>query len=180
MRKIQLILMLVGLAVGTSYAQTSLMLTMNVSVGQQQTQHAATYLSARNEVAVRASANYTAGSAVTLQPGFVAQAGSVFSASIRQVPAQADEPGSQLSLRAYPNPFGRNTRIEYVLPQATQVVLTLTDAQGRVLSQPSTATWKEAGKYEVEVSGEDLPVGTYLYRLEAGYQQKTIRLVKGN
>ncbi|MBD2699304.1 hypothetical protein IC229_01560 [Spirosoma sp. BT702] len=52
--------------------------------------------------------------------------------------------------------------------------------QERVLTQSPTATWKEARKYELEVSGKDLPAGSYMYRLEASYQPKTVCLVKRN
>ncbi|GAB3994913.1 hypothetical protein GCM10028807_33700 [Spirosoma daeguense] len=174
----QLSLAIALLASASAFGQAPTVLTKNVEANEQQTQHAVTALTARNQIASRASAIYTAGNSVTLQPGFVANAGSVFSATIESRPVLGDEAANQLTVIAYPNPFRQQTRVEYVLPRATQVKATLTNLQGQVVSLPSESKWEESGRHEVNLSGDNLPAGTYIYQLQTGGEQKTIRLIK--
>ncbi|GAB3696160.1 hypothetical protein GCM10027592_18920 [Spirosoma flavus] len=174
----QLSLAIALLASATAFGQDPAILTKNVEANQQETQHAATYLSARNQIFERASAIYTAGGSVTLQPGFTAKAGSVFTANIAIKPVLGDESASQLTVVAYPNPFRAQTRVEYSLPKATQVKSVLTNLQGQVVTMPSDAKWQESGRHQVDLSAEELPAGTYIYQIQAGTEQKTIRLIK--
>ena len=174
----QLSIAIALLASASAFGQAPTLLTKNVESNEQRTEHAAVALTARNQIAPQASAIYTAGGSVTLQPGFMARAGSVFSASIESRPVLGDEAANQLTVIAYPNPFRQQTRVEYNLPRATQVKATLTNAQGQIVSLPSDAKWEESGRHEVNLSGENLPAGTYIYQLQTGGEQKTIRLIK--
>ena len=160
------------------YCQAQTVLTQQVEAGQQQQQHSATRLEARNLIANLATADYTAVQAVTLQPGFTAQAGSVFSARIATKQANSGESSRSLSLTAYPNPFIERTQLEYNLPVSAQVNYRLTNVQGQVIGQQSGSNWQESGRHQLNLSGSDLPQGVYLYHIQVGADQKTIRLIK--
>lgn len=161
-----------------SYSQSPTIYTQPIAAGQQKQEYSPTQFAAANRIAPQASVNYWAGQSILLQPGFEAQAGSVFSASIRTEKTMGNERGNQLSLLAYPNPFGPTTRIEYVLPHSGPVRGMLTTIQGQVIGQPMSLEWQEAGRHELAVSGADLPSGTYIYLLQTGTKQKAIRLIR--
>ena len=77
-------------------------------ISQQQDPYA---ILAYNQIQPRAIAHYQAGQVITLQPGFVAQAGSVFEATIGKVTLTKGEPG--LSVRALGNPvMGAQAQVE--------------------------------------------------------------------
>ncbi len=135
-------------------------------------------ITAYNLVEQSAQARYTAGQAVTLQPGFMAQAGSVFTASIdlASLNRKTVRPDIEFSARAYPNPFGQTTTVEYVLPRAGQVALTLVDEQGRVFWQDMSH--QEAGRHELKLTGAALTAGIYFYQIRSNGQQGAIRLIK--
>lgn len=79
--------------------------------------------------------------------------------------------------RAAPNPFGRSTAIHYALPRATSARLSVYSATGalvRTLCQGEHSP----GYYSLSWNGRDgagrlVPSGIYLYRLEAGHDQAT-------
>jgi hypothetical protein len=101
-----------------------------------------------------ARGQYTAGKSVTLQPGFVAQAGSVFTATIATVVSSSlgnDVPG--LSIRADPNPFIDQTIVEYSLPLGGRVCHTLLDAKGQVLQQSEDLKEQAVGTHQSKVWG---------------------------
>lgn len=135
-------------------------------------------IAAHNTVEPGAQAHYAAGQAVTLHPGFTAQAGSVFRATIGLVSANTKtiRPEIEFSARAYPNPFQQTTTIEYVLPQAGQVSFTLVDEQGHVLGQDTSH--REGGRQERNLTGTNLTEGIYFYQIRSDGQQRIIRLIK--
>jgi hypothetical protein len=73
--------------------------------------------------------------------------------------------GYSLSM-AYPNPFNSSTRIQYSLPKAANVRLTVYDIRGKQVAILVDEK-KEAGSYQVEWNPE-LPSGVYFYRIQAG------------
>ena len=79
----------------------------------------------------------------------------------------------------YPNPFNPSTRIEYSLPQSTDVRLKVYDTLGRNVATIVDA-FQAAGSYTVNFDGRTLASGTYLYALEAGSEKivKKMILVK--
>ena len=72
----------------------------------------------------------------------------------------------------YPNPFNATTRINFHLPAATQVTLTVYDVVGREVGRPVDGPFS-AGDHEVAWNAAGLPSGVYIYRLESGSQSKT-------
>ncbi len=135
-------------------------------------------ITASNAVERAATATYTAGKAILLQPGFEARAGSVFIATVAPVSARATEPGSDLTLSAWPNPFQDLTTVDYRLPVNTTVKHTLTDAKGSIIRQNASTDVQAAGMYKIGVEGGNLPTGVYLYQIQTGTETKTIRLLK--
>jgi hypothetical protein len=67
----------------------------------------------------------------------------------------------------YPNPFNPATTINYSLPKAGNVKLTVYNTVG---SKVATIVneYKPAGSYSVKFNGTNLASGIYLYRLESG------------
>jgi hypothetical protein len=76
----------------------------------------------------------------------------------------------------YPNPFNAGTVIRFSLPAATTVTLTVYDVLGhevRTLAEGQMA----AGVHQVSWDGSRLASGVYIYRLTAGDQVQTRRMV---
>ncbi len=72
----------------------------------------------------------------------------------------------------YPNPFNPATTIQYALPQAADVQLTVYNVVGQVV-RTLVAEHQSAGRYLVawdatDDSGHSLSAGIYFYRLQAG------------
>ena len=67
----------------------------------------------------------------------------------------------------YPNPFNPSTTINYSLPKAGNVKLTVYNSIG---SKVATIVneYKPAGNYSIQFNGSNLASGIYLYRLESG------------
>ncbi len=137
-------------------------------------------ITARNEVEQGAAVLYEAGRSVTLQPGFVAQAGSVFEANIANVvSSRTNSPeAGVLTVSAAPNPFADQTIVDYALPKAARVSRILTDAQGRVVEQTQEDGIQSAGQYKVNVRAGSLPSGLYIYQIQTDNGSKSIRLIK--
>jgi len=67
----------------------------------------------------------------------------------------------------YPNPFNPATKIKYVLPEESNVVIKIFNILGtEVLTLINEK--KQAGIYEAEFNAHSLPSGTYIYRITAG------------
>ncbi len=81
----------------------------------------------------------------------------------------------------YPNPARNGTVITYALPAASEVTLTVYDLSGRRIATIVNAA-REAGVYKEEYTltddaGRPLPAGVYLYRLAAGADVATKKMV---
>ncbi len=64
----------------------------------------------------------------------------------------------------YPNPFNPTTRIDFSLPSAARVRLTIYDLLGRAVSRPIDGAY-QPGSYQILVNASSLPSGTYFYEL---------------
>ncbi len=81
----------------------------------------------------------------------------------------------------YPNPFNPETHIQYALPKAEQVRITIYDIQGQLV-RTIVNERKSAGTYSVVWDSKDqydnkVPSGVYLYRLKAGSFVMTQKMI---
>jgi len=76
----------------------------------------------------------------------------------------------------YPNPFNPETEIEFSLPQATRVTLTVYNLLGQVV-EVLVDSELQAGYHVVQWSGENAASGIYFYRVTAGEFTATKRMV---
>jgi aminopeptidase N len=67
----------------------------------------------------------------------------------------------------FPNPFNPVTRIKFDIPKRSNVTLKIYDVLGRLIIEPVNEL-REAGRYNVEFDGTNLPSGVYYYKIEAG------------
>ena len=93
------------------------------------------------------------------------------SGSIAELPERVVITGS------YPNPFRETATIYYELPAASRVRMSVYDLLGRELTV-LVDRFEQAGRKEVVLDGSRWPGGVYLYRLEAGNEVATGRLVR--
>jgi len=80
-------------------------------------------------------------------------------------------PKSFALMQNYPNPFNPETTIQYQLPENCEVRLTIFNMQGQVINILINK-YQKAGFYSTEwyardQSGNIVPSGIYLYRIEA-------------
>jgi hypothetical protein len=67
----------------------------------------------------------------------------------------------------YPNPFNPSTIIEYSLPEASNIKLSVFNALGQQVKIVENV-FKNAGNYQVTLNANDLNSGIYFYKIEAG------------
>jgi len=67
----------------------------------------------------------------------------------------------------YPNPFRNETTIQYTIPQAGNVNMTLFDISGRAIKVLVNGS-KDAGTHAISFNTGNLTKGVYYYRLQAG------------
>ena len=95
-------------------------------------------------------------------------------AGIQDLP---DENPSTLRLgQNYPNPFNPTTTIEFSLPAAAQVDLTVFDALGREVDQLVHSVLGP-GTFRVQWDAGQRPSGEYFYRLSSGGYSRVRKLI---
>jgi hypothetical protein len=67
----------------------------------------------------------------------------------------------------YPNPFNPTTTINYSLPKAGNVKLTVYNTLGSKVATILNE-YKPAGNYSVQFNGSNIASGIYFYKIEAG------------
>lgn len=76
-------------------------------------------------------------------------------------------PKSYELFQNYPNPFNSSTKIEYDLPKSITIRLTVYNVLGKEVKTLVNEK-QNAGSYQVEFDGGNLPSGVYFYKLTAG------------
>ena len=76
----------------------------------------------------------------------------------------------------YPNPFNPTTTIEYIIPQAGQVSLSVYDVLGERVSE-LVNEFKESGIYTVDFDARNLPSGSYIYVLRSNGKTISKKLI---
>lgn len=67
----------------------------------------------------------------------------------------------------FPNPFNPTTKISWQTPFSSHQVLKVYDVLGKEVAT-LVDEYRDAGKYDVEFSGNDLSSGVYIYQIRAG------------
>ncbi len=82
-------------------------------------------------------------------------------------------------LQNYPNPFNPSTKIQYSIPQSSNVIIKVLDILGNEIKTLVNKE-KPAGTYEITWYAEGFPSGIYFYKLQAGdfIQTKKMILMK--
>ena len=91
-------------------------------------------------------------------------------------PLQEKSTISKFELRNYPNPFSKNTTIEYQLVHEGKVKLSVFDLSGHEIAT-LVNEYKPAGIYKINFKTNKLPAGTYFYRIQAGKYIETKKLI---
>ncbi len=89
----------------------------------------------------------------------------------------AEVPSREIDVSNYPNPFRQRATIAYRVPAPGHVRLTVYDVLGRKLAVLVNER-QVAGLHSAKLDASSWPSGVYLYRLEAGNQVATGRLVR--
>ena len=76
----------------------------------------------------------------------------------------------------YPNPFNPTTNIEFSLPEKSFVKLKVFDISGREVSQLVNENLT-AGTFKYDFNAENLPSGTYFYKLETDKFSETKKMI---
>jgi hypothetical protein len=76
----------------------------------------------------------------------------------------------------YPNPFNPSTKIEYSIPKLSRVILSIYNVTGKLISKLVNEV-KPAGNYFVTFNAGKLSSGIYFYKLSAGNNTVTRKMV---
>jgi len=127
-------------------------------------------ISASNVVSEESRVHYEAGKSVKLLPGFTAKSGANFKASIGKIASSSRIAGAEasdkVSMYAYPNPFETSVEIEYYVPNASKVSLSITNIIGMTIATLVDNQEVSAGNHTAKFSGDGITSGTYLYTLK--------------
>lgn len=77
----------------------------------------------------------------------------------------------------YPNPSRGNTTLSFELGKSANVQVGVYSITGRLVKEINKANLA-AGKNELYIDSEDLPVGTYIIKLVAGRESQSVKFIK--
>ena len=77
----------------------------------------------------------------------------------------------------YPNPFNPVTTIEYSIPKACSVSLTIFNSQGEKITSLVDQENQAAGQYKVKWDAHRVASGVYFYRLTAGHDSQIGKMI---
>jgi len=156
-------------------------------------------------VNVTGTVSYKAGTSVTLNEGFHAQAGSNFTAAIeactnsltdRDTPTQLASARSEAGQTRFrtrpvvqkqhdfiiptvsPNPFNQSFIVNYQLPQAATVQVDVLNLTGQKMMNSMVLTEQTKGNNQIAINGESWIAGLYLVRIQMNDQVWTKRIIK--
>ncbi|MCC6476664.1 T9SS type A sorting domain-containing protein [bacterium] len=98
---------------------------------------------------------------------------------VSATPRANEVPSEFMLLQNYPNPFNASTTIEFLLPEVSDVTLTLHNLLGEEVATLSSGVMS-AGVHRVNFDAGELSSGIYFYRLQAGEKmmQKKMAVVR--
>ncbi|WP_052354127.1 3-coathanger stack domain-containing protein [Flectobacillus major] len=169
MKKIIRLLILSIVTIPSGYVmgqEQSVELKDAISYGSTQHIQAVEKIRASNLVESKSKVHYEAGQSVTMLPGFSTEKGTAFKASIGKVTPSANAESLAVSLNASPNPFAESTEIQFYLPQAGKVSLSVSNITGIEVTRLIDDEYKEAGMHKVKFEGNNKVSGVYLYTLK--------------
>ncbi|MEJ2242848.1 MAG: T9SS type A sorting domain-containing protein, partial [Candidatus Bathyarchaeota archaeon] len=76
----------------------------------------------------------------------------------------------------FPNPFNPSTKIEYSIPQSSQIQIKVFDVLGNEIKTLINEE-KPSGAYELTWNAENLPSGVYFYQMRAGGFVQTRKMI---
>lgn len=170
-------------------------LTLSGPLSGTQVITASNTITSTNSILTGADITFSAGTSITLNPGFTQALGSEFHAvmsgcSPKQAdgisgtyePAQAAEDnGVTVALEGYeitnyPNPYRHHTWISYKLPEASPVKIEVYNSNAQLVSLLVDGAMKGAGTHSVFFEGEHLAAGQYYVRFTAGAHTSFLKL----
>ena len=78
----------------------------------------------------------------------------------------------------YPNPFNPSTTIKYSIAERSHVTIRVMNLLGQEVHAPLVDDQEEPGTYQIDFTDADnLPSGTYIYRMDAGTFTASKRMV---
>ncbi len=78
----------------------------------------------------------------------------------------------------YPNPFNPSTTIKYSIGERTKVTIRVMNLLGEEVHVPLVDQVQDPGTYQIDFTDADnLPSGTYIYRMDAGNFSASKRMV---
>ena len=120
----------------------------------------------------------TLSSVLTIIGGKIVHANEEFAGLITSVSDQAKSivPTTANLAQNYPNPFNPTTRIQFSLPQDSDIRLVVFDLLGREIKVLAEGRYT-ADLHSVTFDGANLASGVYLYQLQAGTQRLTGKML---
>jgi len=77
----------------------------------------------------------------------------------------------------YPNPFNPSTSIQYLIPEASTISISVHDLRGGLVVSLLNKVVQEAGSHSIQWEAASSPAGIYLVKIEAGDEFQIVRAV---
>jgi len=114
---------------------------------------------------------YVNGEEMNQKPVVVFVSGTGIADQIRR-----DIPISFSLMQNYPNPFNPNTTIEFSLPRACDVEITIYNFHGQKIATLVTQ-YLQAGWHKIDWNAKNIPSGVYTYTMQAGSFAESRKLI---
>src|SRR4029078_7201538 len=82
-----------------------------------------------------------------------------------------------ISINAYPNPFPSTATIEFEVTNTSDVSVEIYDLNGKKVAELYNAKAEAGLTYQVQLDGNELPAGIYIYRINAADHVYNDRLI---